>query len=236
MGVPDSRWHRPDLAISLVTVAVAACGENSRPPDALRIGLAEEPRTLNIWLASDANSRKVLSLIYQPLYTNDPETLEPGSLAGRFHAGIRPPAHAPIRSPCATPGGPTAPPSPQPMWPLPVDWSSPSTYRVMLPNGGLSKRIETPDSAHGGFLSEKAHGRLSDGHRFHADRSGNGVGRDRRAGQKTEKPLATLINHRVRHPWAPDRSRWNSGGGGLFTSEAQPIFFRNRSDHRRVHP
>lgn len=42
----------------------------------LRIGLIEEPRTLNIWLASDANSRKVISLIYQPLYTYDPDTLD----------------------------------------------------------------------------------------------------------------------------------------------------------------
>ncbi len=41
----------------------------------LRIGISEEPRTLNIWLASDANSRKVMSLIYQPLYNRDPETL-----------------------------------------------------------------------------------------------------------------------------------------------------------------
>jgi hypothetical protein len=40
----------------------------------LKIGLAEEPRTLNVWLASDANSRKVLSLIYQPLYVYDPDT------------------------------------------------------------------------------------------------------------------------------------------------------------------
>ncbi|MFO7753988.1 MAG: ABC transporter substrate-binding protein [Desulfobacteraceae bacterium] len=44
--------------------------------DTLRVGIAEEPRTLNIWLASDANSRKVLSLIYQHLYIRDPETLE----------------------------------------------------------------------------------------------------------------------------------------------------------------
>jgi ABC-type transport system substrate-binding protein len=42
----------------------------------LSIGLAEEPRTLNVWLASDANSRKVLSLIYQPLYMYDPDTLD----------------------------------------------------------------------------------------------------------------------------------------------------------------
>jgi peptide/nickel transport system substrate-binding protein len=53
----------------------SACHENV-DPNALKIGLAEEPRTLNVWLASDANSRKVLSLIYQPLYVNDPDTLE----------------------------------------------------------------------------------------------------------------------------------------------------------------
>jgi peptide/nickel transport system substrate-binding protein len=44
--------------------------------NALKIGLAEEPRTLNVWLASDTNSRKVLSLIYQPLYVYDPDTLD----------------------------------------------------------------------------------------------------------------------------------------------------------------
>ena len=44
--------------------------------ETLRIGIAEEPRTLNVWRASDANSRKVLSLIYQRLYIRDPRTLE----------------------------------------------------------------------------------------------------------------------------------------------------------------
>jgi peptide/nickel transport system substrate-binding protein len=40
----------------------------------LKIGLQEEPKTLNIWLASDANSNRILSLIYQPLYLHDPGT------------------------------------------------------------------------------------------------------------------------------------------------------------------
>jgi peptide/nickel transport system substrate-binding protein len=61
-------------AVLLLAVVVAACNQHPRS-NTLRIGLAEEPRTLNVWLASDANSRKVLSLIYQPLYMNDPETL-----------------------------------------------------------------------------------------------------------------------------------------------------------------
>jgi len=42
----------------------------------LKIGLPEEPKSLNVWLATDANSRKILSQIYQPLYTRDPETLK----------------------------------------------------------------------------------------------------------------------------------------------------------------
>jgi len=41
----------------------------------IKIGLLEEPKTLNIWLATDAWSSKVLSQIYQPLYVRDPETL-----------------------------------------------------------------------------------------------------------------------------------------------------------------
>ena len=42
----------------------------------IKIGMLEEPKTLNIWLARDRWSRRALSLIYQPLYTRDPDTLE----------------------------------------------------------------------------------------------------------------------------------------------------------------
>ncbi len=42
----------------------------------LKIGLLEEPKTLNVWLASDAWSRKVLSQIYQPLYVREPDHLK----------------------------------------------------------------------------------------------------------------------------------------------------------------
>lgn len=63
------------LIAALFSLAVLACHERGSPV-ALNIGLAEEPRTLNVWLASDANSRKVLSLIYQPLYVHDPDTLD----------------------------------------------------------------------------------------------------------------------------------------------------------------
>ncbi|MCA1785420.1 MAG: ABC transporter substrate-binding protein, partial [Desulfobacteraceae bacterium] len=42
----------------------------------LKIGLPEEPRSLNIWLATDGNSRNILSQIYQPLFHRHPQTLE----------------------------------------------------------------------------------------------------------------------------------------------------------------
>ena len=42
----------------------------------IKIGLLEEPKTLNIWLATDAWSNKVLSRIYQPLYIRAPENLD----------------------------------------------------------------------------------------------------------------------------------------------------------------
>jgi len=42
----------------------------------LKVGLSEEPKTLNIWLASDRWSGRVLSLMYQRLYMRDPDTLE----------------------------------------------------------------------------------------------------------------------------------------------------------------
>jgi len=64
----------PMWIMCLTILSFSAC---HRPGDGniLKIGLSEEPRTLNIWLAGDANSSKVLSQIYQPLYLRDPVTL-----------------------------------------------------------------------------------------------------------------------------------------------------------------
>ena len=42
----------------------------------IKIGLLEEPKTLNIWLATDTWSNKVLSQIYQALYIRDPKDLK----------------------------------------------------------------------------------------------------------------------------------------------------------------
>ena len=63
------------LICALLFSALVSC-QAETPQGLLRIGLPEEPRTLNLWLASDANSRKILSQIYQPLYTRHPQTLK----------------------------------------------------------------------------------------------------------------------------------------------------------------
>jgi len=62
--------------INILTIFLVSISCSKEPNHHfLKIGLAEEPKTLNIWLASDANSKKILSLIYQPLYLHDPDTL-----------------------------------------------------------------------------------------------------------------------------------------------------------------
>lgn len=62
-------------ALIMIILCTFSCTvENKGLP--LKIGLSEEPRTLNIWFATDANSGKVLSLIYQPLYLRDPVSLK----------------------------------------------------------------------------------------------------------------------------------------------------------------
>jgi len=48
----------------------------SKQSQFLKVGLSEEPKTLNIWLASDRWSSSILSEIYQSLVTRDPETHE----------------------------------------------------------------------------------------------------------------------------------------------------------------
>jgi ABC-type transport system substrate-binding protein len=68
------------LSVFFLVLAISGCvvllGSNVMAASIMKIGMKEEPKTLNIWLASDRWSLRVLSLIYQPLYYRDPETLE----------------------------------------------------------------------------------------------------------------------------------------------------------------
>ena len=61
--------------VILILGTVLSC-QKKEEAALLKIGLPEEPKSLNVWLASDANSRKILSQIYQPLYSRDPKTLK----------------------------------------------------------------------------------------------------------------------------------------------------------------
>ncbi|MBU1740541.1 MAG: hypothetical protein KKC37_03280, partial [Proteobacteria bacterium] len=58
------------LVVTLGVIQLDATGDWDDPY--LRIGVLEEPKTLNPWLASDAWSLRVLGLIYQPLFIRDP--------------------------------------------------------------------------------------------------------------------------------------------------------------------
>lgn len=67
------RWR--SFLLTAMLFLLGACHPNADRA-ILRVGLSEEPRTFNIWLAGDANSRKVLSQIYQPLYEREPRNLD----------------------------------------------------------------------------------------------------------------------------------------------------------------
>lgn len=62
------------LAVCLLSFGILAT--QARANGILKIGLLQEPKTLNLWLASDRWSLRVLSLMYQRLYERDPQTLE----------------------------------------------------------------------------------------------------------------------------------------------------------------
>jgi ABC-type transport system substrate-binding protein len=78
----SSRWFKPVCRLLLpvvflmvITGGLLSC-QKSEESLFLKIGLPEEPRSLNIWLATDGNSRNILSQIYQPLFHRHPQTLE----------------------------------------------------------------------------------------------------------------------------------------------------------------
>ncbi len=62
-------------ALLLVMVLTVSC-QGGKKPQFLKIGLPEEPQSLNLWLGTDANSKRILGQIYQPLYLRHPETLK----------------------------------------------------------------------------------------------------------------------------------------------------------------
>jgi len=63
--------------IVLAMLMYSALGiSDVRGDNILRIGLLHEPKTLNVWSASDRWSRQVLDQFYQPLYIREPKNLK----------------------------------------------------------------------------------------------------------------------------------------------------------------
>jgi peptide/nickel transport system substrate-binding protein len=75
-----SKYRLTGTALLVFMIALFACvgpfDSDATAASMMKIGMKEEPKTLNIWLASDRWSLRVLSQIYQPLYYRDPETLD----------------------------------------------------------------------------------------------------------------------------------------------------------------
>ncbi len=67
--------RRAACLIFLTAIIFVIAPLSAQAGNLMKVGVLEEPKTLNIWLASDVWSNKVLRLIYQPLYTRDPATL-----------------------------------------------------------------------------------------------------------------------------------------------------------------
>ena len=66
------------LVLMFIVMFMGLCltGSEVKAANFIKIGLLEEPKTLNILRASDRWSRKVLSQIYHPLFIRDPDSLE----------------------------------------------------------------------------------------------------------------------------------------------------------------
>ena len=189
-----------------------ACRERSTL-DVLRIGLAEEPRTLNVWLASDANSRKVLSLIYQALYVYDPETLDMVPWLAES---------MPVYDP-ATDSYTIALRA--------ARWSDGSaftsadvaftgrmiqTFKVprYASNWSFIERIETPDDHTVVFYLKQPMAAFLSGTLFTPIVQAQEWAAVAAHAKTTENPLAALFNHRVDHPVGTGPfilSQWRSG-------------------------
>jgi len=63
------------FVILMLVNFLLTCSE-VRAANHIKIGLLEEPKTLNILRASDTWSRRILSQIYHPLFILEPDTLD----------------------------------------------------------------------------------------------------------------------------------------------------------------
>jgi peptide/nickel transport system substrate-binding protein len=69
-------WATSILCALVLMAGVFFTGSPASAADMLKMGVLQEPKTLNIWRAGDRWSLKILGLIYQSLYIRDPKTLD----------------------------------------------------------------------------------------------------------------------------------------------------------------
>ncbi len=71
-------WSWPIMIICILVLmaGVHFSRSSASAADMLKMGVLQEPKTLNIWRAGDRWSLKILGLIYQSLYVRDPKTLD----------------------------------------------------------------------------------------------------------------------------------------------------------------
>jgi ABC-type transport system substrate-binding protein len=62
------------LAAALLAVAALAPAAPAAASEIIKIGVLQDPKSLNLWLATDSWSQKVLKLVYQPLYLREPSS------------------------------------------------------------------------------------------------------------------------------------------------------------------
>jgi peptide/nickel transport system substrate-binding protein len=194
-GYHCSRWI---VLLVVMVVGLAACREHHKP-DTLRIGLAEEPRTLNVWLASDANSRKVLSLIYQPLYVLDPQSLDLVPWLAESMPVYDPKAltyTVALRSALWSDGSPFTAKD--------VAFTGRLIQSFKVPRlsskWSFIERVDTPTPHTAVFHLKKPMAAFLSGTLATPIVQEKEWAAIARKAKTTEKPLTALLNHRVRHP------------------------------------
>lgn len=71
------RWIVPLIfAAVAVSLVLTPWLGSARAGSIIKVGILEEPKTLNIWKATDTWSRRVLSKVYQPLFRREPKDLK----------------------------------------------------------------------------------------------------------------------------------------------------------------
>ena len=209
----------------ILSLASGSCSSSDHLKGVVRIGLPEEPRTMNVFLASDANTRNVLRQIYQPLYEDHPETLEiiPWLAAELPVYDADKKSYTITLRPARWSDG-------HELTSADVAFTARLIQEFKLPRLSSRwrqvKRIETPDPLTvvfylkkpiATFLTRTLEAPIVPEHQWAPIAE---------AARKTEKPLSTLLNHEIEHPVGSGPfvlKKW--GRGDFLHFERNPNYF-----------